>query len=327
MANEDYYATLGVSKSATDDEIKKAYRKLAIKYHPDRNPGNKQAEEKFKKVSIAYEVLGDPEKRRNYDQFGSDYFQHAGAGGFGGQGGFHDPRDIFSQFFGGFSGGSQGGARGGFSSFGGFGGGQGASFDFSDLFGGGRQAAKGSDMQTELSISFDEAFHGVEKQIRTDRDLTVRIPAGIKDGQKVRVSGAGGASPMGGPAGDLFVIIKVASNPVFSRDEQDVICELPISLDTAVNGGIVEVPSMKGKVRMKVPAGSQTGKVLRIRNSGFPGSKTKPQGDQLVKLKVEIPSELSKQQSDLLRYFLDSLTEENSPMQKQFAADAAKYMG
>ena len=325
MANEDYYATLGISKSATEDEIKKAYRKLAIKYHPDRNPGNKQAEEKFKKVSIAYEVLSDPEKRRNYDQFGSDYFQHGGAGGFGGgQGGFHDPRDIFSQIFGNFSGG------------GGFSGGQrGASFNFSDLFGGGQGGGfggfggpqKGSDMQTELSISFDEAFHGVEKQIRTDRELTVRIPAGIKDGQKVRVPGAGGASPTGGPAGDLFVIIKVAVNPVFSRDEQDIICELPISLETAVNGGIVEVPSMKGKVRMKVPAGSQTGKVLRIRGSGFPGSKTKPQGDQLVKLKVEIPSDLSKQQSDLLKYFLDSLTEENSPIQKQFAADAAKYMG
>ena len=324
MANEDYYATLGISKSATDDEIKKAYRKLAIKYHPDRNPGNKQAEEKFKKVSIAYEVLSDPENRRNYDQFGSDFFQRGGAGGFGGgQGGFHDPRDIFSQIFGNFNGG------------GGFGGGQrSASFNFNDIFGGGAGGfggfggpQKGSDMQTELSITFDEAFHGVEKQIRTDRELTVRIPAGIKDGQKVRVAGAGGASPAGGPAGDLFVIIKVAANPVFSRDEQDIICELPISLETAVNGGIVEVPSMKGKVRMKVPAGSQTGKVLRIRGSGFPGSKTKPQGDQLVKLKVEIPSDLSKQQSDLLKYFLDSLTEENSPLQKQFAADAAKYMG
>ena len=322
MANEDYYATLGVSKSATEDEIKKAYRKLAIKYHPDRNPGNKQAEEKFKKVSIAYEVLSDPEKRRNYDQFGSDYFQNGGAGGFGGQGGFHDARDIFSQFFGNFGGG------------GGFGGGRGASFNINDLFGGGGGgfggfggAQKGSDMETKLTISFDDAFHGAEKKIRTDRELTVRIPAGIKDGQKIRVPGAGGPSPMGGPAGDLFVIIKVAENQVFSRDGQNVICELPISLETAVNGGIVEVPSMKGKVRMKVPAGSQTGKVLRIRNSGFPGTKTKPQGDQLVKLKVEIPSGLSKQQSDLLKYFLDSLTEENSPQLKQFAAEAEKYMG
>lgn len=321
MANEDYYATLGISKSATADEIKKAYRKLAIKYHPDRNPGNKQAEEKFKKVSIAYEVLSDPEKRRNYDQFGSDYFQHAGAGGFGGgQGGFHDPRDIFSQFFGG-AGGFRGGQRS-------------TTINLNDLFGGAggfgggfSGPQKGSDMETELTITFDEAFHGVEKQFRTDRELTIRIPAGIRDGQKVRVAGAGGASPMGGPAGDLFVVIKVAPNSVFSRDGQNLICELPISLETAVNGGIVEVPSMKGKVRMKVPAGSQTGNILRIRNSGFPGSKTKPQGDQLVKLKVEIPSGLSKQQSDLLKYFLDSLTEENSPVQKQFAADAAKYMG
>ena len=324
MANEDYYATLGVSKSATDEEIKKAYRKLAIKYHPDRNPGNKQAEEKFKKVSIAYEVLSDPEKRRNYDQFGSDFFQRGGSGngGFGGGqgGGFRDPRDIFSQFFGGFGGGQGGG-------FGGFGGGQGASFDFSDLFGGGRRQAKGADMQTELTITFDEAYHGVEKQFQTDRKHTVRIPAGIKDGQKVRIAGAGGASPTGGPAGDLIVVINVAANPVFSREEQNVICELPVSLDTAVNGGIVDVPSMNGKVRMKVPAGSQNGKMLRIRNSGFPATKTKPQGDQLVKLKVEIPSELSKQQSDLLKYFLDSLTEENSPEQKRFAAEAAKYMG
>lgn len=320
MANEDYYATLGVSKSATDEEIKKAYRKLAIKYHPDRNPGNKQAEEKFKKVSIAYEVLSDPEKRKNYDQFGSDFFQRGGgAGGYGGQGGFHDPRDIFSQFFGGFN----GGARGGFSGFGG--GAGGASFNFEDLFNGGRPA-KGADMQTELSVSFEEAFHGVEKQFRTDRELTIRIPAGIRDGQKVRVAGAGGASPRGGAPGDLFVTIKVKPSPVFTREEQNLICELPISLATAVNGGIVEVPSMNGKVRMKVPAGSQSGKVLRIRNSGFPGTKTKPQGDQLVKLKVEIPSNLTGQQRDLLKYFLDSLTDENFPVQKQFAADAAKYM-
>lgn len=325
MANEDYYATLGISKSATDEEIKKAYRKLAIKYHPDRNPGNKQAEEKFKKISIAYEVLSDPEKRRNYDQFGSDFFQRGGgAGGFGGgQGGFRDPMDIFSQFFGGS--GSFRGAQGGFSGFGG--GTGGATFNFGDIFGGGQHQAKGSDMQTELTITFDEAYQGVEKKFRTDRELTVRIPAGIRDGQKVRVAGAGGASPMGGPPGDLLVVINVAPNPVFSRDGQDIICDLPVSLATAVNGGIVDVPSMKGKVRMKVPAGSQTGKVLRIRNSGFPGTKTKPQGDQLVKLKVEIPSGLSKQQSDLLKYFLDSLTEENSPEQKRFAAEAAKYMG
>ena len=298
MANDDYYAALGVSKNATADEIKKAYRKLAIKYHPDRNPGNKQAEEKFKKVSIAYDVLSDPEKRKNYDQFGSDFFQHGAQGGQGG--------------------------------FGGFGGGQGgASFSFEDLFGGGRHRgkAKGQDMQTELQISFDESFHGAEKKIRIDRDLTVRIPAGIKDGQKLRIAGAGGASPAGGEPGDLFVIIRVQENPVFSREEQNIICELPISLETAVNGGIVDVPSMKGKVRMKVPAGSQSGTMLRIRNSGFPGSKTKPQGDQFVRLKVEIPSNLTKQQSDLLKYFTESLTENNSPVQKKFAADAAKYMG
>ena len=320
MANEDYYATLGVSKTATPDEIKKAYRKLAIKYHPDRNPGNKQAEEKFKKVSIAYEVLSDPEKRKNYDQFGSDFFQRGapgGQGGFGGQdGGFHDPRDIFSQFFGG---------QGGFSGFGG----EGASFSFEDLFGGarGRRKAKGQDLQTELTISFDESFRGVEKKFRTDRELTIRIPAGVKDGQKLRVAGAGGASPAGGEPGDLFVIIRVAENPVFKRDGQNIVCELPVPLDVAVCGGIVEVPSMNGKVRMKIPAGSQSGNMLRIRKSGFPGTKGKEPGDQLVRLKVEVPSNLTKQQSDLLKYFTDSLTETNYPGRKQFAANAAKYMG
>ena len=320
MEKEDYYATLGVSKTATADEIKKAYRKLAIKYHPDRNPGNKQAEEKFKKVSIAYEILSDPEKRKNYDQFGSDFFQHGapgGQGGFGQGGGFRDPRDIFSQFFGG---------QGGFS---GFDGGSGASFSFEDLFGGsrGRRRARGQDLQTELTISFEESFRGAEKKFRTDRELAIRIPPGVKDGQKLRVAGAGGTSPAGGEPGDLFVVVRVADNPVFTRDGQNIICEVPVPLETAVCGGVVEVPSMNGKVRMKIPAGSQSGNMLRIRKSGFPGTRGKEPGDQLVRLKVEIPSNLTKQQGDLLKYFTDSLTGANYPGVKRFTADAAKYMG
>ena len=376
--NEDYYKILGLNKSATADEIKKAYRKLAVKYHPDKNPGNKAAEEKFKKVSEAYEVLSDPKKRADYDQFGSDYFRAGGAGGAGGPGGFggaggaqnfRDPYEMFSQMFGG-----AGGAGG-------------ASF-FEDMLGGRGRSRRarahgqpGANLQYTLEISLDEAFTGTEKtfkiakldpcgacggsgadpsvptglfgmtqtcpqcggsgqvsqaackacggqgRVRVERELKVRIPAGVDNGSKLRIAHEGEAGTNGGAQGDLFVIIQLRAHPVFKRDGLNLICELPITLATAVSGGVVTVPTMAGtKVRMKVPEGTQSGATLRIKGKGFPALKGGGKGDQLVKLHVETPANLTRQQKDLLTYFNDSLTSANHPMIAEFEAKAKQYM-
>lgn len=392
--NEDYYKILGLTKSATADEIKKAYRKLAVKYHPDKNPGNKAAEEKFKKVSEAYEVLSDPKKRASYDQFGADYFRAGGGpgagggGGFGGAGGgsqnFRDPYEMFSQMFGGGAGGAQG-----------------ASF-FEDMLGGrgrsrrGRsQGQPGSNLQYTLEISLDEAFTGTEKtfkiakfdpcsscggsgadpsvprttcpqcggqgqiqtglfgmtqpcprcggtgqvsqaackacggqgRIRVERELKVRIPAGVDNGSKLRIAHEGEAGLNGGAQGDLYVVIQLRPHPVFKRDGLNLICELPVTLATAVSGGIVTVPTMAGtKVRMKVPEGTQSGATLRIKGKGFPALKGGTKGDQLVRLHVETPANLTKQQKDLLTYFNDALTPANNPMIAEFETKAKHYM-
>ena len=390
--NEDYYKILGLNKSATADEIKKAYRKLAVKYHPDKNPGNKAAEEKFKKVSEAYEVLSDPKKRADYDQFGSDYFRAGGAGGAGGPGGFggaggaqnfRDPYEMFSQMFGG-----AGGAGG-------------ASF-FEDMLGGRGRSRRarahgqpGANLQYTLEISLDEAFTGTEKtfkiakldpcgacggsgadpsvpkktcpqcggqgqvqtglfgmtqscpqcggsgqvsqaackacggqgRVRVERELKVRIPAGVDNGSKLRIAHEGEAGTNGGAQGDLYVIIQLRAHPVFKRDGLNLICELPITLATAVSGGVVTVPTMAGtKVRMKVPEGTQSGATLRIKGKGFPALKGGGKGDQLVKLHVETPANLTRQQKDLLTYFNDSLTSANHPMIAEFEAKAKQYM-
>jgi len=388
--NEDFYKLLGLTKSATPEEIKKAYRKLAVKYHPDKNPGNKAAEEKFKKVSEAYDVLSDPKKKADYDRFGSDYFRAgganpgAGAGGFGGGQNFRDPYEMFNQMFGGAGGG-----------------GGGASF-FEDILGGaggGRRGRRsrgqaGANLQYTLPITLDEAYTGTEKtfqfsrhdpcqvcggsgadpsapksacpqcggqgriqgmfgmaqacpqcggtgqivtasckncggqgRVRVERELKVRIPAGVGDGSKLRVAHEGEAGTNGGPQGDLYVVIQLREHPVFKRDGQNLICELPISLATAVSGGVVSVPTMAGtKVRMKVPECTQSGATLRIKGKGFPALKGGTHGDQLVKLHVETPSALTKQQKDLLNYFTNSLTSANSPMIAGFEAKAKQYM-
>ncbi len=329
--DSDYYKILGVERTASADELKKAYRKLAIKYHPDKNPGNKEAEEKFKKVSQAYDVLGDEKKRAQYDQFGADYFSGGGGGGghaYGGAGGgggssFRDPMDIFNQMFGGAGGG-----------------GGGASFSFEDLFGGGgrrggrRRSMQGEDLQTEIEIDLDEAFSGINRRFTFSqggqgmkRELQVRIPAGVDTGSKLRVAGEGAPGMNGGPNGDLFVYVKMRPHPVFTREGLNLLCDIPIPLATALSGGVIDVPTMSGKVRMKVPEGTKNGMVLRIKGKGFPSLKRGlPPGDELVKIKVEIPSGLTKQQRDLLNYFTASLTEENSPDCAAFRQKATKYM-
>ncbi len=340
---EDYYETLGITKGASEEDIKKAYRKLAIKYHPDRNPGNKEAEEKFKQVSAAYEVLSDPKKKAQYDQFGSDYFSGAAggaqgnpyAGGNPGGQQFRDPRDIFAQFFGGGGGGFRGGSfnfggGGGGNSFS-FGGDDGEGINLEDILTGRprsrRRARRGNDLQAELPVSFAEAFAGTTKTIRAGREIKMHIPAGVADGTKLRVAGAGEPAPSAnGEPGDLYVIVQLLPDNVFRRDGQDILCTLPVPFPDAVSGGIAEVPTMTGKVKMRIPAGARNGTVLRLKGRGFPSPRGGEPGDQLVTLQVEIPSNLTKQQSDLLKYFTDSLKPENFPLRRAFEDKARYYM-
>lgn len=387
---KDYYTILGVSKSASADEIKKAYRKLAVKYHPDKNPGDQAAEEKFKDISRAYEVLSDPGKRAQYDQFGPDLFEKTGGNGpsgfggrpggggngFGGFGGFSDPQDIFSQVFG-----------------------NGGGFSFEDILGGrgrgrSRSAAQnGADIRYELELDFEEAVLGVNKNIRIrrndrckrcggngsepgsgkktcpvcggagqiqqgffqtiacttchgsgqvpekpcrdcrgtglqqiDRDLQIHIQPGVDTGTKLKVSGEGEPGSNGGAYGNLFVIVKIRPHDVFQRDKTDILCELPISLEQAVNGGIVEVPTISGKAKMKLSPGTQSGTVLRIRGKGMPALKGGSRGDQLVKIKIVMPQKLSPEQKEYFNKFLQSLKEENYPEIQQFRKNAERFM-
>ncbi|MBO5761766.1 MAG: DnaJ domain-containing protein [Lentisphaeria bacterium] len=346
----DFYSTLGVARTATADEIKKAYRKLAIQYHPDRNPGDKEAEKKFKELSQAYEVLSDEKKRAQYDQFGSDFFTGSSArqGGnpfgngnpFGGgqyqwSGNFSDPRDIFSQVFG-----NMGGGMGG-----------GQSDIFEQLFGGGRsghcrrsQGSKGSDLTTNIEITFHEAVHGTDKKLRlskfdicsncagrgcancsstgrvkVSKEIKVHIPQGVNNGSRLRIAREGEAGTMGAAPGDLYVVISVLPDDLFRREENDLICEVPIDLATSVNGGIVEVPTLEGTTKMKIPAGTRNGTSLRLRGKGVPALKGGGKGDLFVRILVEVPANLNKQQKDLLKYFTDSLTEGNMPEMAAFA--------
>jgi len=294
-----------------------------VKYHPDKNPGDKAAEEKFKAISQAYEVLSDKEKRAQYDQFGADFFEKGGgghgpgAGGFQGfqgfQGnfsGFSDPRDIFSQVFGAAGGGG---------------------FDFDDLFGGGGRRTrnsprKGRDLQTEVEIDFEDAVCGTDRKIQVKRELQIHIPPGADTGTKLRISGEGEAGTKGGPAGDLYVIVRVRPHDVFSRDGSDIICDLPVPFTTAVLGGIVDVPTVSGKTRMKIAPGTQSGSVLRIRGKGMPALKGGVRGDELVRISVETPVGLTDAQKSGLESLAASLTDANLPRQADFKRRAARFL-
>jgi curved DNA-binding protein len=288
---KDYYAILGVSKTASFEEIKKAYRKLARKYHPDLNPGNKEAETRFKEINEANEVLGDPEKRKKYDQYGQYWQQvHEGrapaGGGFGGgdfsQYGNFD--DFISELLGRFGGGGRGTGRAG--PAGGFGG-------FEDLLGGLRGQAPAPDTEAAIALTLSEAFHGVQKRLRlNDEKIDVRIPAGAKAGSRVRVKGKGQPSPFSQQRGDLYLTIELMPHPFFTFEGDNLVCEVPITPDEAVLGAEIKVPTPDGAVNLKIPARVRSGQSLRLRGKGWPRP-SGGRGDQMVKLQIVVPKDLS----------------------------------
>lgn len=377
----DYYQVLGVPRDASPDEIKKAYRKLALKYHPDKNADNPDAEKKFKEVSEAYEVLSDDQKRQMYDQYGSDALKGAGMGG--GGAGFSSMEEALRTFMGAFGRGGGPGGPGGdtiFDSF--FGGG----------FGGESQefARQGVSKKAQLSVSFEDAAKGIEKEIavtnyaecgkckgngaRSPSDIKacstchgtgqlhqsrgffsmsstcphchgsgktittpcgechgvgkikkkervkVPIPAGIDDGMRLRMAGYGDAGDNGGPPGDLYVYIKVKPHEVFTREGDDLIINLPISITEAALGCKKDLPRLLSKkpVRLTIPSGTQTGKVLRVKGEGLKNVHGHGKGDLLIHVNVETPINLSSKQKSLLEDFQTTESEENSPQKKSF---------
>ncbi|WP_413289444.1 DnaJ C-terminal domain-containing protein [Bdellovibrio sp. HCB337] len=331
MSKKDFYSLLNVSRSATADEIKKSYRKLAMQYHPDKNPGDKKAEEKFKELSEAYEVLSDAKKREMYDQFG-----HAGTqGGFGGAGGPF-------------------GGAGGFGGFGGASGGAGPGQDpfqdifgdvFSEIFGarghgpgagtGGprRRQTKGSDLRYTLNISFEESALGTEKVIsfvrqKSGKDetakLSVNVPAGVKEDQRLKLTGEGDTAAGGGPAGDLYVIIKVQDHPLFKRQENDITMDLPVTYTDAILGTSVEIPTLTGKAMIRIPPGTHTGQTFRLKGKGFPKIGGFGSGDMLVRLIVDTPEKISSRQKELLEEL--SKAGEETPLVKAFKEKVVNIM-
>ena len=349
MSKRDFYEVLGVSRDASERDIKKAYKRLAMKFHPDRNQGDESAAEKFKEVKVAYEFLTDSQKKAAYDQYGHAAFEQGGMGGGGGFGGGHgDFGDIFGDVFG-------------------------------DIFGGGRRgggqqrAQRGSDLRYNMELTLEEAVRGVSKEIEVPtlvecdtcdgsgakkgssaqtcgtchghgqvqmrqgffavqqtcptcngkgkiikdpcnschgqgrkqktKTLNVKIPAGVDTGDRIRLSGEGEAGEQGAPAGDLYVQVHVKEHNIFERDGNNLYCEVPVSFSMAALGGEVEVPTLDGRVNLKVPEETQTGRMFRMRGKGVKGVRGGGVGDLIVKLVVETPVKLSSRQKELLREF------------------------
>ncbi len=290
--SEDYYSVLGVSKSASDAEIKKAYRKLAMKYHPDHSKGNKGAEEKFKKISEAYAVLSDKDKRKEYDTFGSEGFHQR----FSQEDIFRgfDFGDIFQEF--GFGGGRGGARRFNF--------GQGSPFNF----GGGQQQArvKGSDLVYELSLTLREVATGASKTVSfqhqgRSENLTVKIPKGMITGKQLRLAGKGNPSPYGGPPGDLFIKSKLLDDPKFSARQYDLYLNHELKLSEAILGVTVSVPTIDDKqLSLKIPPGTKHGTKMRLSGHGLPDMKNNKKGDLYVSIQVKIPKNISAEQKKLV---------------------------
>lgn len=298
----DYYEVLGVSRSASEDEIRKAYRKLAREYHPDRRPDDKAAAEKFQQIQQAYDVLGNKEKRQKYDQYGPAFEKmNAGGGnpfGGGGYGGGAGPIDL-EQIFG------QGGGG----------------FDFGDLFGGGaggrtrQRRTQGENVRTHITVSFQTAILGGTYELSLNRGggrelLDVKIPAGIESGKSIRLAGQGGPGMNGGPAGDLLVEVKVSPHPWFTREGRNIKLEVPITITEAALGAKVDVPTLtEGEVTLTIPPGASSGSKLRLAGKGVPETKNQPAGDQLVVIKIVAPKNLSDKSRQLLEELADELTD------------------
>jgi curved DNA-binding protein len=289
MAQKDYYEILGLKKGATADEIKKAFRKLAVKYHPDKNPDDKKAEERFKEINEAYAVLSDPQKKSQYDQFGSaDFHQRFSQEdifrGFNANDIFREfglgSDDIFSRIF--------GGAGGGF--------GKGGRFNMS---------SKGNDAEMELTISFMEAFSGVDKRIAISKggereEVSVKIPAGIENGARLRLSGKGGSGMGGGPAGDLYLKIAVRTDQTYTREGADIVMQQLIPYSTVCLGGTIDVVTLDGTKRIKIPAGIQSGTKVRLKGLGFPVMGKNLRGDFFVQVQAAVPKTLTSRQNELM---------------------------
>ncbi len=371
MSKRDYYEVLGVERTASEQVLKSAYRKLAHKFHPDKNPGDKAAEESFKEVGEAYEVLSNPEKRAQYDRFGhmSDRMP-PGADPFGGGGNINDIfGDLFGEMFGG--GGRRRGARGG--------------------------RRRGADLRYNLELSFEEAAFGFEAKIRiprhkrcegcsgtggkkgagpktcgtcggagevrftqgffsvarpcpqcagqgqiisdpctdcrgsgkTEFDASVRVPvpAGVDTGIRLKLDGEGEVGEQGGPPGDLYVVISVREHPLFQRQDADVICEMPLSFTQAALGGKIEVPTLEGRVELTIPPGTQPGRVFRMRGKGIAHLNGHGRGDQLVAVTVEVPTELTKKQKELLQQLAETMGDAQTPKTQTFFDKVRELFG
>ncbi len=314
MEYKDYYKTLGVGKTADEKELKKAYRKLARQYHPDVNPGDASAESRFKEINEAYEVLSDPEKRKMYDQFGSQWQQYQRAGGNvndfwqqwqAQQGGPRTQTRSFSQedlnqMF---------GSSGGFSDFfeslfGGMGRRQTGGFDFGNFSSGQRQPRirRGQDVEHTVQVTLEEAFQGTTRQLQWEdgRTLSAKIPRGVKTGSRIRLSGQGGAGTGGSQSGDLYLVVEVLPHATFERDEDDLRAKVAVDLYTAVLGGTVEVSTLDRTVNLTIPEGTANGKTFRLRGLGMPKLKNPDaRGDLYATLEVRLPEQLSDKEKEL----------------------------
>ena len=291
----DYYEVLGVDRNVSQSDLKKAFKRLAIKYHPDKNPGNKEAEDKFKEAAEAYEVLSDPSKKTTYDQFG-----HQGVNSSFGQSGFRnvDINDIFNNIFGGDE------------IFGDI---------FGDIFGGGmrRGPRRGRNIQMSLDLSLEDAVFGKNIEItlpNTGKKVSVNIPAGVDTGNKIRLSEEGEASQYGGENGDLFIVVNILDHEFFEREANHLYCEIPLRVDQAILGAEIEIPTLTKKVLLKIPPETQTGKVFKLRDLGAGSLHGNSKGDLFIRIVVETPSKISGEQknnissvfSDLEKNFSES---------------------